>query len=134
MWRLCLIIRDVINTCDDIIYNLLAYVCDWSLGAHKIMHPILSLKSGVTHGYVAIALPCDSPTASPCCRSPRLGQPTTVLGWRWDASLPHLPSQADTGATGSGLVTPIQACHAKPPGLVTYVHELALPTLTGALL
>ena len=23
-------------------------MCDWSLGAHKIMHPILSLKSGVT--------------------------------------------------------------------------------------
>ena len=25
-----------------------AYVCDWSLGAHKIFHPILSLKLGVT--------------------------------------------------------------------------------------
>ena len=37
MWRLYLIID-----------NLLAYVCDWSLGAHKIMHPILSLKLGVT--------------------------------------------------------------------------------------
>ena len=24
----CLIIRDVINTCDDTIYNLSAYVCD----------------------------------------------------------------------------------------------------------
>jgi hypothetical protein len=41
-------IRDVINTCDDTLYNLSAYMCDWSLGAHKIMHPILSLKSGVT--------------------------------------------------------------------------------------
>jgi len=49
MWRLCLIIHDVINTCDDTIYNLSAYVWDWSLGAHKIMHPILSLKSGVTY-------------------------------------------------------------------------------------
>ena len=48
MWRLCLIIHDVINTCDDTIYNLSAYVCDWSLGAHKILQPILSLKSGVT--------------------------------------------------------------------------------------
>ena len=47
MWRLCLIIRDVINTYDDTIYNLSAYVCDWSLGAYKNMHPILSLKSGV---------------------------------------------------------------------------------------
>ena len=43
-----LIIRDVINTCDDTIYDLPAYVCDWSLGAHKILHPILSLKLGVT--------------------------------------------------------------------------------------
>ena len=42
------IICDVINTCDDTIYNLSAYMCDWSLGAHKIMHPILSLKLGVT--------------------------------------------------------------------------------------
>ena len=42
------IIHDVVNTCGDTIHNLLAYVCDWSLGAHKIMHPILSLKSGVT--------------------------------------------------------------------------------------
>ena len=41
--------RDVINICDDTIYNLLAYVCDWSLGTHKILHPILSLQSGVTH-------------------------------------------------------------------------------------
>ena len=48
MWRLCLIIRDIINTCDDTIYNLSTYVCDWSLDAHKIMYPILSLKSGVT--------------------------------------------------------------------------------------
>ena len=48
MWRLCLNIRDVINTCDDTIHNLLAYVCDWSLGAHKILHPISSLKLGVT--------------------------------------------------------------------------------------
>ena len=48
MWRLYRINRDVINTYDDTIYNLLAYVCDWSLDAHKIMHPILSLKSGVT--------------------------------------------------------------------------------------
>ena len=48
MWRLCLIIRDVINTCDDTIHNLSAYVCDWSLGTHKILHPILSLKLGVT--------------------------------------------------------------------------------------
>ena len=47
MWRLCLNIHDVINTCDDTIYNLSAYVCDWSLGTHKILHPILSLKSGV---------------------------------------------------------------------------------------
>ena len=50
MWRLCLIIRDVMNICDDTIYNLLAYVCDWSLGTHKILHPILSLKSGATAG------------------------------------------------------------------------------------
>ena len=55
MWRLCLIIRDVINTCDDTIYNLSAYVCDWTLGAHKILHPILSLKSGVTCPYWTIA-------------------------------------------------------------------------------
>ena len=48
MWRLCSIIRDVINTCDNTIHNLSAYVWDWSLGAHKILHPILSLKSGVT--------------------------------------------------------------------------------------
>jgi len=48
MWRLCLIIRDVIKTCDDTIYNLSSYVCDWSLGAHKIMHLVSSLKSGVT--------------------------------------------------------------------------------------
>ena len=48
MWRLCLIIRDVINTCDDTIHNLSDYVYDWSLGAHKILHPILSLKLGVT--------------------------------------------------------------------------------------
>ena len=48
MWRLCLIIRDVINTCDGTIYNLSAYVRDWSWDAPKIMHPILSLKSGVT--------------------------------------------------------------------------------------
>jgi len=40
--------RDVINTCDDTIYNLSAYVCDWSLSAHKILYPILSLKLGVT--------------------------------------------------------------------------------------
>ena len=51
MWRLGHIIHDVINTCDDTIYNLSAYVCDWSLGTHKIMHPILSLKSGVTDWY-----------------------------------------------------------------------------------
>ena len=51
MWRLCLI-RDVINTCDDTIHNLSAYVCDWSLGAHKILHSILSLKSGVTKMYL----------------------------------------------------------------------------------
>ena len=51
MWRLCLIIHDVINTCDAIIYNLLAYVYDWSLDAHKILHPILSLKSGVIDWY-----------------------------------------------------------------------------------
>ena len=48
MWRLCDNIRDVINTCDDTFHNLSAYVCDWSLGAHKIMHPILFLKLGVT--------------------------------------------------------------------------------------
>ena len=48
MWRLYLIIRVIINTCDDTIYNLSAYVCDWSLGAHKILHSILSLKLGVT--------------------------------------------------------------------------------------
>ena len=48
MWRLWLIICDVINTCDGTIYNLSAYVCDWSLDAHKIMHPILFLKLGVT--------------------------------------------------------------------------------------
>ena len=47
MWKLCLI-RDVINTCDDTIHNLSAYVCDWFLDAHKIMHLILSLKSDVT--------------------------------------------------------------------------------------
>ena len=46
--NLCLIIRDVLNTCDDTIDNLSAYMRDWSLGAYKIMHPILSLKSGVT--------------------------------------------------------------------------------------
>ena len=34
--------------CDGTIYNLSAYVCDWSLGAHKILHSILSLKLGVT--------------------------------------------------------------------------------------
>ena len=34
IWRLYLI-RDVINTYDDTIHNLSAYVCDWSLGAHK---------------------------------------------------------------------------------------------------
>ena len=49
MWRLCDNICDVINTCDGTIHNLSAYVCDWSLGAHKIMCPILSLKLGVTH-------------------------------------------------------------------------------------
>ena len=48
MWRLCDNIRDVINTCDGTFFNLSAYLCDWSLGAHKIMHPILSLKLGVT--------------------------------------------------------------------------------------
>ena len=47
MWKLCLI-RDVINTYDDTIHILSAYVCDWSLGAHKILPPILSLKSNVT--------------------------------------------------------------------------------------
>ena len=26
--KICLIIRDVINTCDDTSYNLSAYVCD----------------------------------------------------------------------------------------------------------
>ena len=60
MWRLCLIIRDVINTCDDTIYNLSAYVCDWSLDAHKIMHSILSLKSGVTenqHDDIGLEIP-----------------------------------------------------------------------------
>ena len=36
MWRLCSIIHDVTNTCDATIHNLLAYVCDWSLGAYKI--------------------------------------------------------------------------------------------------
>ena len=51
MWRLCDIIHDVINTYDDTIYNLSAYVCDWSLGSHKIMHTILSLKSGVIDWY-----------------------------------------------------------------------------------
>ena len=54
MWRLCDIIRDVTNTCDDTIYNLLTYVCDWSLGTHKILHPILSLKSGVKIGIRAV--------------------------------------------------------------------------------
>ena len=46
MWRLCLIIRDVINTCDGTIYNLSAYVCDCSLGAHKILasHFILKIE------------------------------------------------------------------------------------------
>ena len=48
MWRLCDNIRDIINTCDGTFYNLSAYVCDCSLDAHKIMHPILSLKLGVT--------------------------------------------------------------------------------------
>jgi hypothetical protein len=48
MWRLRDNIHDVINTCDGTFYNLSAYVCDWSLGAHKIIHPILSLKLGVT--------------------------------------------------------------------------------------
>ena len=42
------LIRDEINTCDDTIHNLSAYVCDWSLSVHKILHPILSLKLGVT--------------------------------------------------------------------------------------
>ena len=50
MWRLCLI-RDVINTYDDTIHNLSAYVCDWFLDAHKILHPILSLKLGVIDWY-----------------------------------------------------------------------------------
>ena len=49
MWRLCDNIRDVINTCEDTFHNLSAYVCDWSLDAHKIMHPILSLKLGVAN-------------------------------------------------------------------------------------
>ena len=31
--------------------NLSAYVCDWSLGTHKIMHPILSLNLGVINWY-----------------------------------------------------------------------------------
>ena len=31
--------------------NLSAYVCDWSLGAHKNLHSILSLKLGVTNWY-----------------------------------------------------------------------------------
>jgi hypothetical protein len=48
MWRLCDNIHDVINTCDGTFYNLSAYMCDESLDAHKIMHPILSLKLGVT--------------------------------------------------------------------------------------
>jgi hypothetical protein len=47
MWRLYDIIRYVINICDDTIY-ICHLICDWSLGAHKIMHSICSLKMGVT--------------------------------------------------------------------------------------
>jgi hypothetical protein len=47
MWRLCDNIRYVINICDDTIY-ICHLMCDWSLGAHKIMHSICSLKMGVT--------------------------------------------------------------------------------------
>ena len=54
MWRLCSIIRYVINVYDDTIDNLSAYVCDWSLDAYKILHPILSLKSGVRVASVKI--------------------------------------------------------------------------------
>ena len=64
MWRLCLNIRDVINTCDDTIYNLSAYVCDWSLSAHKILHPILSLKSGVTYSSFLGSWSSSSPLPS----------------------------------------------------------------------
>jgi hypothetical protein len=47
MWRLCDIIRYVINICDDTIY-ICHLMCDWSLCAHKIIHSICSLKMGVT--------------------------------------------------------------------------------------
>jgi hypothetical protein len=46
-WRLCDIIRYVINICDDTIY-ICYLMCDWSLGAHKIIHYICFLKVGVT--------------------------------------------------------------------------------------
>jgi hypothetical protein len=55
MWRLCDNIRDVINTYDGTFYNLSVYVCNGSLGARKIIHPILSLKLGVI-GFFAIIL------------------------------------------------------------------------------
>jgi hypothetical protein len=46
--RLCDIIHYVINICDDTIY-ICHLMCDWSLGAHKIMHSICFLKMGVTY-------------------------------------------------------------------------------------
>ena len=61
MWRLCDNIRDVINTCDDTFHDLSAYVCDWSLGAYKIMYPILSLKLDVTRAQWLISTNLETP-------------------------------------------------------------------------
>jgi len=48
--------RDVSYTVMILFYNLSAYVCDWSLGIHELVHSILSLKLDVAGPFHALVL------------------------------------------------------------------------------
>jgi hypothetical protein len=71
MRRLCDNIRYVINICDDTVY-ICHLMCDWSLGARKIIHSICSLKMVVTHTKTPLSFCVDECRGSITKRHVRL--------------------------------------------------------------